>query len=390
MNEQRLRDLLDDLVEDLPGPRLASAETAWRAAERRRPRWVPITAAAGATAAVLAAAVAIASPWGVAPPVSEPPAAQSLAVTPRTLSPSAARPLSVDTTYAGAPLRWAPPVKDEPTLARLQSVLPEQIDLSSGRPTLEVGEPVLAVVAVLDPTMVPKRFVVLKRNGKTYDLPANSIRTNHDRDGNGAALLPPNGGLAPDGWHVFFAQPSSIEVYAFQTGKWSTIDTDNWVAERARWLDNGTIWVPQSSGAHGTTYTTEGQLIDSAVDPQVPSLALKPGDVPFGPWADLPGVVAGGYFLEGSVDGPIANPQAVIARRSGDPYVLAIDYDGRSKGCCQVVGWISEDVVAFSSGMRILAWRVGTGEMYRIGEITGLQPGREFYGSISWAWRALR
>ncbi len=122
------------------------------------------------------------------------------------------------------------------------------------------------------------RFVVLDPKGGTHDFPTHSIRANRDQDGKAAAVLPPNGGLSPDGWRVFFAQRSSI-------------------------------------GEKGSTYTPTGQLIDADIDHEVPALAVHPGDMPYGPRANALDVSAGGYFLQGPV--AFSSDSRVLAWRVG-------------------------------------------------------------------------
>ena len=56
--------------------------------------------------------------------------------------------------------------------------------------------------------------------------------------------------------------------------------------------------------------------------------------------------------------------------------------EGRSLQCCPVVGWADAGTVLFESrhaGARVLAWRVGTPDLYRVSDIRGWTPGEESY-----------
>jgi hypothetical protein len=389
VSEQRLKDLLEDLVADVPRPDGQRIDMAWQAARRRSRR-------RGMAAMVSAAAVVIAGTAVVGgtltddrePSPGAPTAGGSPSPT-ATSSPSVRPP---DAAYDGVPVWWAPTAADEAGLTWFDSALPSSIDLSPGRPPLEPGEPALGVFTVLDvETERPSRFLVLSSDGETRELAADHIEENRDEFGNVGALTPFNGGLSPDGWHLFFAQQRSIELYDFESGSWTTIETPEWLAEGARWLDAQTIWVPDTFGGRvGSTYGIDGRLLASGVRRVDPDITVTASDEPYGIWVDSGNAVAGSYFLSGPVEGgPYTNPEAVVARVGDSRSVLALGIDGRSKGCCPVVGWLGGGVVALESGHRVLAWDTVTGAVYRVADSTGLVPGREGVDS-SWAWQALR
>ena len=388
MSEQRLKDLLEELVADVLAPDGHSVDHAWQAA-RRRNRRSHVLVAAGVAAVMVAGTAVVAESLtdGGEPAPAPSPASPS---GPERQSPSS-RPAAPDTTYGGVPVWWAPPAEDEAGLAWLDSALPRTVDLSPGRPPVEPGSPVLGVFPVHDlEASEPGRFVVLTPDGDTRELDADHVEANRDENGNAAALTPFNGGLSPDGWHLFIAQQSSIKLYAFASGTWTTIDTPDWLAEGARWLDAATIWVPHAlGGGIGSTYGVDGDLLASDVRHGDPRLSVTAGDEPYGIWVDSGKPIAGSYFLHGPVDGgPYSNPEGIVARVGGKSFVLALGVDGRGKGCCPVVGWLGEDVVAFRSQEGVLAWQVGTGTLFRVSELTGLEPGKEAAGA-SWAWQAL-
>jgi hypothetical protein len=381
MSEQRLAELLGDLASDIPPVDGSQIEAAWQAAEHRRRRRGALVAVGAASAVIVGTAVALAIPAGDmdSPPGDGTPTA------PNTSSTSTPEP--PDTTYNGVPVWWAPPATQETKLPWLDAAPPRTIDLSPGQPTVEPGQSALGVFVVFQlPSAELDRFMVLTADGDTRELPADHIERNRDRDGNAAALTPSNGGVSPDGRHALIAQPSSIELYDFESGSWITIDTPNWVAEGARWLDNATIWVPDRlTGGLGTTYGVSGDLIDRDVPRLDPDIQADPADIPYGIWVVAPDAVAGSYFLHGPVHGgTYANPEAIVARVGAQRSVLALAVNGRGKGCCPVVGWVGDDTVAFQSGSRVLAWRVGTGQVYWVAELAGLEPRTE-HASQSWA-----
>lgn len=390
MTEQRLRDLLVDLASDVPPPDDGRIGAAWNEARWRRRRG-QVLAAAGVAAALVVGAVGVAgtSSDGRGPtPAERSPATSPTAV--ESTPPSSPR--APDASYGGVPVWWAPTAADEAGLSWFGSVLPRSIDLSPGRSPVVPGEPALAVLTVQEAESArPLRFVVLTPDGETHELAASHLRAVRDEFGNAAALTPPNGGLSPDGRHVFFAQQSSLELYVFASGTWITIDTADFAAEGARWLDPGTIWVPSGLGrSSGTTYGVDGRVVSTDVRHTDPSLGVTTADEPYGIWVDSGDAVAGSYFLQGPVDGgPYTNPEAVVARKGDRRAVLALGINDRSKGCCPVVGWLGDSVVALESGDRVLAWDIVTGTLSRVSELVGVDPETE-RTATSWAWQALR
>ena len=85
------------------------------------------------------------------------------------------------------------------------------------------------------------------------------------------------------------------------------------------------------------------------------------------------------------------NPEFLAAGTPADPALLAFGM-GRNKMCCVPMAWFSHDFVLFSASdpdgaYRVLAWRVGTPDLYRVSEYTNL-PRRNF--SASWPEDAFR
>ncbi len=390
MSEQRLKELLDDLARESPQPDSLRIDTAWQVAVRRHRRRNALVAAGAAGAVIIGLAVAVGVRTG---DIDVPPVDTTPPTTPSHSPTSTAPTEPPDTRYNGVPVWWAPPAAQEAELPWLDALLPRAIDLSAGQPPIVPGQPALGLFIVMNlETADPLRLVALNSDGDTAELSARHIETNHDQNGNAGALTPFNGGLSPGGWHAFIAQQSSLELYDFRSGAWSTIDTPDWLAEGARWLDPETIWVPNHlGGGLGTTYGVDGRVSRRAVPRVVPDIQVDPADTPYGIWVDAPDAVAGSYFLQGPVSGgPYANPEAIVTRIGDQRAALALPIEDRGKGCCPVVGWVDNETLAFESGaLRVLAWRVGTRDLYRLAELTGLAAGREAVDA-SWAWEALR
>lgn len=391
MSERQLKDLLGEIVDDVraDGHRV---DAAWDDARRRRRRATTLSAAGAVAVLCIGTGVAVATRSGNgAPDPSEPTGpATSSPSGPATDEPSS-RP--ADGTYRKAQVWWAPEPDTEASLPLVDSALPREIDLSPGLPDVRPLQSARAVFTLHAARGYgPERLVVLTDDGTTWELPVDQIEANRDEFGNTAALTPPNGGLSPDGRHVFFAQRSSIELYDFATAQWRTIDTPDWLAEGARWLDGDTIWVPngQVLSGVGTTYDVSGQQLDPAYPRMFSDLDLAPADEAYGTQAfGANGDVAGSYFLAGPVSGgPYTNPEAVVARTDGRTSVLALSIEGRYKMCCPSVGWIADDLVAFESQGRVLAWRPGSADLYLVSETVGVPAGE--VPVASWAWSALR
>lgn len=91
------------------------------------------------------------------------------------------------------------------------------------------------------------------------------------------------------------------------------------------------------------------------------------------------GAAAQAVFLPGGVSGgSVSNPQAIVVERPGERLVLALDHGGqddgiRPKRCCLALGWLDQRTVLYSStgpeGQRVLAWVVGTEDVYLVSEV---------------------
>jgi hypothetical protein len=306
-------------------------------------------------------------------------------------APSDSEPDVTATTDADASVRglsvwWGPDVKTEADLPwRDSGSLPSEIDLDPGAPPATDLDTARGVFAVFAGGSL-ERVVVLAPDGSSRLLDASRLEPVRDEAGNTAALLPTDGGLSPDGRYVFFAQNSSIEVYEFATATWLTIDTEDWLAEGARWSGPGSIWIPDALGSEsGTAYRPDGgPLGGSVVDGKS---ALGSGGEPYGPLKVVRSAIAQTFRLDGPVPSPadasVSNPEAVVVRQGDRSLALALPDLGRAKGCCPVAGLLDAGTVVFHSEDRLLAWDVGTHDVQLVAVITGRTSGEAYVVSFA-------
>lgn len=378
MTEQTLREALNDIASDITGPDLVDA--AWAGATRRRRRTgIALTSGVAASVALVAvgATVVGSTPDAGPDPAKTPTGDPSPSVPSPSVPSEPTRPDATDS--QGNPVWLSPSVAEEATLPWLtQSVLPRVLDVGDGPRTEPLFSSAVAVFLVgdVDADAAPSRAVVVDRDGGTSSIDIGHLDPVRDENGNAAAQLP--AGLSPDGRHVAFTQNSSIEVYEFGAASWQSVDTPDWLAEGARWLDNETLWVPDVLGGDvGSTYNLGGAL--TARD--VPWRGAAPSPDGYGPTklnsagrharsqSSSSSVKVGGQTWGGY--------EALVVQTGERRQLLAYwpPYEGRSKGCCEVVGWFDRDTVAYRSGDRILAWRLGTDFHFRVTDITGVGAG---------------
>lgn len=264
---------------------------------------------------------------------------------------------------------WGPSASDEAGLPSYDGApLPRTIDLAPTAPT-PGQDRVLAVLSTGGQGMV-----VLSRDGTTSRLDTSRLAPFRDEAGNVGDPLSAGAGLDPAGDMVAFAQDSSLEVYTFLTRTWTTVDTDDGAAEGARWWRPGVLILPS-----GDTYAVDGTPRGRREAAwEVPTRA---GESPYGPVVAVTGARAQTARLTGPVaGGDLANPEAVVVQRGHDRFALALPQDGRSKGCCPVVGLLDADTVLFRSADAVLAWTVGTHEVGLVSRAVG---GSGWTGSFS-------
>jgi hypothetical protein len=183
-----------------------------------------------------------------------------------------------------------------------------------------------------------------------------------DEGGNAYSPLGPNS-VSRDGTEVAFRQPGRLLVWDLPANSWRTVPTVDVEAGPDASLG------PWDRGDHGYGYAVPG------VDGQSAELF----------WM-AEGVAAP------SASGPdqYANPEFIAAGTPDDPALLAFG-QGRSKMCCVPAAWFSRDIILFRTlsgrDWRLLAWRVGTPDVYRVSVLSGFPwSGPAF----SWAAEAFR
>ncbi len=363
MTTQRLRDLMEERVADVETDDLATR--AWaRAVGVRRRRRMAVTGTAVAGVLVVAGGAAVLDdrqPTN-APPVGRP-----------TSSPSSGTPTTTPRVpqaelagrFRGAPFWWAPSAEHDGELPVLQVPgLPDMLSMADEEP---IGTPPDTVVAVFGTGKQQYRLLTDDRM-VSVDL-SDRLGAVGDEGGN---MFNPLGPVSPDGTQVIFRQPGRVEIWNLPTNTWRTVETADY--EQAAWTRAGDLWLP-------------GQGDDGRPDPwdrgdqQYSHVIVGPGglaaELDWTVDAEVPGASDPGHY---------ANPEFVVAGSVDEPSLLATSVDGRGKICCSPVGWFSHDFVLFevssTDGRQVLAWRVGTPDLYRVSAFTDVP--RPFAAS-SWA-----
>lgn len=375
MTDQRLRDLLEERVADTPPVDLASPAWARAADVRRRRRTV--AGVVVAVVAVVAGATVVATGRGDEP--SLPPATGPTDSGPTPGAERAGR-------YGKAEVWWAPSVADEADLPGLAGTgLPPEIDLSTVEP-VPAGVRAVALAQLWGDE--PGGVVVVGDDGASY-----SLAIGFDALTVGGDAVPPvtQESLSPDGRHAFFAQDRWLEVYDFEAAEWTRIELPEGAQPAGATWEGDRIKVPtEAVDPVYELYGPDGSHHGRSFTPDIYA-GLLPSDEVYGPVARLGSVGARGLFLGGPVpdpDGvPMSSVDALGAGGTDRPEaLLAFPRSGSDEGrwlqCCPPVGWLDEETVLFESrhaDARVLAWRVGTPELYRVSDIRGWTAGDEMY-----------
>lgn len=272
--------------------------------------------------------------------------------------------------YRGARVWEAPPAEAELDLPRwTEPSLPEVLDLTAAGEGLP-GTPVRGLLTE------DWRVFALSGTGTLSELDVSRLDPVSDEGGNRLNPVSPYS-LSPDGERAFFVQESSLEVLELGTGRWRTLDTPDWLAEGARWVTADEIWVPEELGSRGagTLHGLDGSLSQA----DVRWAGLGAGEDAWGAVASNGDRIAQTRFLAGPVDGTgVSNPEAVVVRTGEREEMLTMwpaATAPRNKGCCEVLGFLDDDAVLFASksseGYRLLAWRVGTADVYLVSRFAG-------------------
>jgi|tagenome__1003787_1003787.scaffolds.fasta_scaffold20965781_3 hypothetical protein len=394
-----LRDLLHESVADLDVPDLA--DVAWRSGARARRRRI-VSAVGGVAAVVLAVGgtvwVAGQRPDGRgAAPVHRPSPTSPISPT-ATGTPYDQKGGKPDAEYHGTSVWWAPSVAQEGQLPAYQSSpLPTTIDLLAPDSGL-VGDPIgraLAAFAVYASDGSLSSVRVLGPDGllRGVDLVADPgepapVTPMRNPEGNlriraGAAML------SPSGKYLMFPQKGSIRLLRLSNDQWSTIDTGTHATWDATWTDDDGIvmWNPNRPDATAPVYDVAGGRVaraSGATDDLVPRYD---GD-PYGLPRRSPGGALAQSFVAGA-DVP-QPPELHLSPRQSDWIGVAAAPDAvlvlpqesaRQKECCQLAGWLDRFTLVYESrsseGLRLLAWRMGTGRFWQVSRIVGWRPGEQ-------------
>ncbi|QBX54787.1 hypothetical protein EXE58_04435 [Nocardioides seonyuensis] len=377
MTDTDLRDLFLSAAMD-PEPHDPTAvDRAWRDGSRRR---VGARAAVVGSIAAAAAVVSGVTMLDLGDPASTPdeaPADSSVSSPTSAPTVTSSEPPAAERagTYAGAIVWGSPSPVEESSLPVLSvPALPPVMDLDEAR-VERVGEPVLALFSGRN-----DRGYALTESQRLVELDLAGLDAVSDEAGNRRSPLS-SYSLSPDRRRAFFIQESSLDVLDFVTGRWTTIDTPDWLAEGARWVTPDEVWVPERLGeeSSGTVHGLDGGSSSAEVD-WVRGWT-GPGDEPWGPVAPTRNGTAQVAFTQMVLPQRISYPQALMVERHQERFVLGLDHldsggsGTRYKGCCLALGWLDADTVLFSSssttGQRILAWQVGTARVLRVSEILG-------------------
>jgi hypothetical protein len=389
---ETLRDLLHESVADADMPDLA--DVAWRAGGRARRRRAASAVAGVAAVALVVGGVAWTIDQGdsrrALQPVNSPPLTAS--TTPYT---AAEKP---DGEYHGTSVWWAPNVEQESSLPAYRpgyaNPLPTTIDLEAPDSGL-VGDPVgralasfaeyasdgsLASVRVLGTDGLLRRIDLVPSAGE-----ASPVEPMEDPEGNqrihtGFSML------SPSGEYLMFPQDGSIRLLRLENQQWSTIDTGGQATWDATWTTDDRIVLvdPEHPDASAPVYGTDGgRLAEAGATDD-----LRPrwdSDLHGLPRRSPGGSLAQSYTAGADVPQPPAlhlSPRQSewIGVASAPDAILVLPQEtARWKQCCQVAGWLDRFTLVYESrsveGLRLVAWRMGTGRFWQVSRVVGWQPG---------------
>lgn len=390
MTDHRLRDLLADVVEDVPAPDLVGP--AWdRSQQLRKRRRAAVLGAAGLTAgAVVTGAVWLGgegTPTGPAAtspaPIESPEPTQGVSRRP-------------DAWLAGAPVWRAPDKEVEanlPLLPEASSGLPATTDLSG--PVAEIGSSPLprALAAFQIGDNSTERFVELLLLGPAGELRRLDLgeldRTYIEPQGNRAPVLSAES-LSPDGTRLMLLQNDFLMIYDLTDGSWHELSARGRSVESARWRLDGDAVVIEDIAV-----TVPGnQLTDPGPAPRKPADSRLPIDSYWGPARSFADATAQAGFLEERVSDTLVESVVEVTQVvavEGDRAALIAIPEGISRensrwsNCCPVVSWVDGTTVAFESRgdpYTVLAGDIETGRFWRITTIEPA-PGTYFYTSYA-------
>ena len=185
-----------------------------------------------------------------------------------------------------------------------------------------------------------------------------------DEGGNEFSPLGP-GSVSPDGTQVFFRQPGRVEVWDLARNSWRTVETADVESRRVD---------PRRHDRHA-----RGRRATGPVGPRRPRSGRSRSRVRTARRPSWTGWPRERARRRRASPTHYANPEFLAAGTPDAPDLLAFGM-GRSKMCCVPMAWFSHDFVLFAASdpdgaHRVLAWRVGTPDVYRVSDYIDFRPG---------------
>lgn len=342
MIDERLPDLLHEIVADVDAPPLARAAWAGAARVRRRRR---VAAAAAATVVVA----------GVVPLFVQTRDGTSFPARPVT-PPTAGRTTPDDGATPQAQL--GPERAQVPALPALQTPLADLGTLPGSAVEL-AEEPAPRLLAAAQRPGGPVLVLGMDHRWRQVGTPAG------DRP-----LLSPTS-ISNDGTRLALSQPGYLVLVDVRTGRLRRLTVTGPMARSAEpvsWLGDEEVRVGEGAD----------QVVLSVADG-----TQRPGDVNAlrdgravrqwysGPWPNGDRIAVTGFR-----QGDDAQVVAVLDAATGRvQHLLDLPYGtpqaARSNGCCATLGWLDAETVLLRDGGCVLAWRPESGAVLRIARLPG-------------------
>ncbi len=392
MTENRLRQVLFDLVEEVDAPPLA--ETAWATAARRRRRGY-VAVGAVAAIAVVGTMAGVAMDHAAPSPIAARP---TIATGPDSRPDRAEiEPAPTAPTWDGPQIQSAPAANAIGALPSLSTPWSALSDIPRSAPALSES-PVSRVIAAVQ--QGPGEPVLLLGSGGGWRrldaAPASSTSTTSSTD---TSLMLGGMSFSPDGRRIAGAATDGLVVVDLTTRDSLFLPAAPDRIDYLTWLPSGQE-IAAGGDAGSAIYSLDGnvrpidyiagnlasgppggpllELTRSAVvnrghDP-VTSTPLDAGQIRLDDWyggAHLNGdQLASTWFVNKNDKQAVATVDLTSGRLKA---ILEFSYDGRSQGCCPTLGWLDEHTVLLRDMGHILAWRPSTGELLRVAEVPGGQ-----------------
>ncbi|MEI5671801.1 MULTISPECIES: hypothetical protein [unclassified Nocardioides] len=276
----------------------------------------------------------------------------------------------------------APTLAEEPDLPTVDGVLPIVVDVAApAADAEEVPLPAAQLAVAVGPDRVllvggeERRTLDVSRVAEVRGDDGQPVERLHDRM------------LSPSGRYLAFLQRDHLLVFDVPGGRWRRLPLqERWGSglDRIGWLRSDTV-----SGVGSYSGRSAGLTLPDLAPQMGPGLTWAPdGVTPYGVRLD------GGELAQAYGDPSPEGGTVTVAPLQSRTQMLRIggpsDPD-RTSPCCPMVGFTADDQVLYESrdagGVRLLRWRVGTGDVGVVTHVTGLPEGADHVAS--WASVAL-